>query len=118
MDNKIAEQMTGISSQILNTIDTLQQINNKAVQSLVSKQLTGIEDLISSSSRQMQDFAQVKTPEEAVAVQLKIVNEMSEAIETHAKGNIELFNESREQMEDLVKTEVKSLVEKAKSVSV
>ncbi|MBF0455403.1 MAG: phasin family protein [Magnetococcales bacterium] len=118
MTNNFAEQFNGISNQILSTVSNLQKINNDAVQSLVNQQLSGVEGLISNSSRQLQELAQIKNPTDAAAAQLKIVNEIGESIVAQAKENMAILDQSRTQLEALLKTETDALMAKAKASSV
>ena len=114
----LSEQISENSNQILNVVSSLHKINNHVVQSIVSHQLEGIEGLISTSTRQLQELSQVKTAEEAIAAQFQIVNEMGALIADQTKETIAVVSEGHDQVETLVTTEMQSMLEKAKTITV
>jgi phasin family protein len=114
MNNQIAENITEMTNKMIGTLTTLQNINTEAVKSLTNKQFSNVEGLISNSTKKLEELATVKSPEEVISAQSKIVSEVGETMLSQIKENIEILNDSRSKMEALVSQEVNEFVEKAK----
>ncbi|MBF0380997.1 MAG: phasin family protein [Magnetococcales bacterium] len=117
MNNQVAENITEMTNKMIGTLTTLQNINTEAVKSLTEKQFSIVEGLISSSTKQLEELSTVKSPEEVISAQSKIVGEVGETMLSQIKENIEILNESRAKMEALVSKEVNEFIEKAKNVA-
>ncbi len=114
MNNQIAENITEMTNKMIGTLTTLQNINTEAVKSLTSKQFSNVEGLISNSTKKLEELASIKSPEDVISAQSKIMGEVGETMMNQIKENIEILNDSRTKMETLVTQEVNEFVEKAK----
>ena len=115
MNNDVVRQISGITNQILNTTFNLQKVNNDTAQSLDSQQISGVENLISTSTRHIKEFAQAKSIEEAVLTQVRVSNEVREMSAVQTEGNIAILNDSWNQLETMIKTQMNTIFEKAKA---
>jgi phasin family protein len=114
MNNQVAQNITEMTNKMIGTLTTLQNINTEAVKSLTSKQFSNMEGLISNGTKKLEELASVKSPEEVISAQSKIVGEVGETMMSQIKENIEILNDSRAKMEALVTQEVNEFVEKSK----
>ncbi|MBF0193405.1 MAG: phasin family protein [Magnetococcales bacterium] len=117
MNNQVAENFTEMTNKMIGTLTTLQNINTEAVKNLTSKQFSSMEGLISNSTKKLEELASVKSPEEVISAQTKMVGEVGETMLNQIKENIEILNDSRSKMEALVSQEVNEFVEKAKKLT-
>ncbi|MBF0455409.1 MAG: phasin family protein [Magnetococcales bacterium] len=112
------ETFSGMSSQYLKALNNMQKISSQTVESLVSQQIHGIEDFVVNSSRHLMELAQSPTTQEVIATQVRIFNEMGENALAQTKGSLAILDESRDQLDYLYKSEMKSLVRKASQTTI
>ena len=117
MSNQIADQINELTNKIVGTATNLQEINNEVIKNLVSKQISGVEGLVSLSTKQLEELKSVKTSEEAITAQTRIITEVGKTMQAQVQDNIDILNNSRSKLEALINQEVNEFIQKAKSLA-
>ncbi|HIJ84893.1 MAG: Phasin 2 protein [Magnetococcales bacterium] len=114
MDKKIADQLTELSQKMMDTVTTLQKINDRTVQDLAKQQLEAAESFIKSGSDQMKSMGNIKTVQDAVTNQAELASEVGKMILSNAQKSMEVLTRGQSELKNLIDQNIKELMEKAK----
>lgn len=115
MDKKITDQLTELSHKMMETVTTLQKINDRTVQDLAKQQLEAAENFIKSGSEQIKNMGSIKTVQDAVTNQAEMASEVGKMILSNAQKSMEVLTRGQSELKNLIDQNIKDLMEKAKS---
>lgn len=107
MDKKIAEQLTELSQKMMDTVTTLQKINDRTVQDLAKQQLEAAEHFIKSGAEQMKHMGSIKTVQDAVTNQAELASEVGKMILSNAQKSMEVLTRGQSELKNLIDQNVK-----------
>ncbi|MBF0308611.1 MAG: phasin family protein [Magnetococcales bacterium] len=114
MDKKVAEQMTEMTKAVLNSMMRLQQINERTVQKLAERQLDAVGEYMSAGVQQLRMMGESKDMKDVLGKQAELTKELSDRMVTHAKQTVELLNQSRREINDLMEKGMEAILGQAK----
>ena len=114
MDNNIADQFAKMTKQMMDSMQELQEINEKTVQTLTEQQFANAKEFIKNSSDQIEKLGKAKTVEQAVSEQTKITADVSQMMLDNAQATMKVLTDSQGKLEALISRTIKeSMKQKA-----
>ncbi|MBF0359122.1 MAG: phasin family protein [Magnetococcales bacterium] len=107
MDQNIAENFAKFTENMMDSMQKLQEINEKTLKELTSQQFQSAQDFIKTGSEQIEQLGKSKTVEEAVSEQTKITSTMGKMVLDSAQATMEVLTNGQKDLENLIKTAVK-----------
>lgn len=115
MDNKISEQISNATRKMVESMTTLQKINDRTMQDLAKQQMDAAEAFVDVGSKQLKGLGNVKTVQDAVTAQADITSEVGKMMIDRAKQTMEVLTRSQSELKTLMENNLNELMDQAKS---
>ena len=110
----MVEQMAEMSRKMMESITTMQKINDRTVQDLAKQQLEAAEGFISTGSRQMRELSGIGSLQDAVSAQAEIASELGTMMVDNAKRTMEVLSRGQNDLKVLIEKNVGDLMASSK----
>ncbi len=114
MENKIAGQMAEMSQRMVETMTTLQKINERTVKELAQQQLQAAEGFVNTGAKQLKDMSSIKTVQEAMSTQAEIASDVGQMLVGNARATMDVLTRSQDELKDLMENNITELMKQAK----
>ncbi|MBF0158058.1 MAG: phasin family protein [Magnetococcales bacterium] len=117
-NNNVVQYVQDMTATVVNSMVRLQEINGSMIQKLAQHQLTAANDLMASSSKQLQEFSAVNNPSEVVGKQADLAKEWHDKIFSHAKQTMDLLMSTNTELHKMMEQNLNNISESfSKNVS-
>jgi hypothetical protein len=107
MDKNIADNFSKFTQNMMDSMQELQSINEKTLQTLTDQQFKSAQDFIKSGSEKIEQLGKAKTVEDAVSEQTKITASMSQMLLNNAQATMQVLTSGQKDLETLINKTVK-----------
>ncbi|MBF0447740.1 MAG: phasin family protein [Magnetococcales bacterium] len=108
MDNKIAEQLTSLTKNMMESMKELQTINEKTMQNLTDQQFKTAQSFVKTSTEQLELLGKAKSVEQAVSEQVKITSTIGQMMLDNAQATMKVLTAGQKDLEELITKTVKA----------
>ncbi|MBF0368395.1 MAG: phasin family protein [Magnetococcales bacterium] len=115
MENKIPEQMTAMTKNVLDAMLRLQEINDRTLRTLAEQQLEVAGSCMEAGVKKMKETGEVKDVKQAVSTQAELASELGELMINHARKTMSVLTESKDELNSLVEKNVNDLLSMGKN---
>ena len=110
MENKIAGQMAEMSQRMVDTMTSLQKINERTMKELAQQQLQAAEGFVDTGAKRLKDLSGVKTVQEAMSTQAEITTEVGKMMVNNARATMDVLARSQEELKSLMENNISEMM--------